>query len=428
MRKGQLKLIERATRYGIDNEKVELLKNENLTIKQLERVFYTLWECRNMPLEWIIALLSVKDDDIFVLGLYGKKENDTLNEILKKEGGIALSAKMVTHLLNIFNELNEWGECIVLELLAKYTPKDQTQMYDIMNILEEYLKHSSPAIVLGVTKVFINFTKENDVLYPQVIKRLRDPLITLLSGCEISGSFENSYSILSHIYFLILKGGREVFSEIYKKFLVKFEEPLYLKKLKLEILIQIANDRNFQEILNEMEEYVNDVSTIFAKYSIKMIGELGLRVDSSLGSVVTVIRGLLGRSADFIVSESLCVIRDLSRKYPAVIEEFVSSFDSAIININNDARGLSALIWILGEFGSKINNASYILDYLSKLEIQSNQFAYSILLCGCKLFFKYPGEMQPILGRIFESILKNYQDVDLRDRVYYYYNLLKKDI
>lgn len=65
MRKGQLKLIERATRYGIDNEKVELLKNENLTIKQLERVFYTLWECRNMPLEWIIALLSVKDDDIF---------------------------------------------------------------------------------------------------------------------------------------------------------------------------------------------------------------------------------------------------------------------------------------------------------------------------------------------------------------------------
>ena len=31
-------------------------------------------------------------------------------------------------------------------------------------------------------------------------------------------------------------------------------------------------------------------------------------------------------------------------------------------------------------------------------------------------------------SKIFDSILKNYQDVDLRDRVYYYYNLLKKDI
>jgi hypothetical protein len=36
--------------------------------------------------------------------------------------------------------------------------------------------------------------------------------------------------------------------------------------------------------------------------------------------------------------------------------------------------------------------------------------------------------MQPILGKIFELILTNYKDVDLRDRVYYYYNLMKKDI
>ena len=36
--------------------------------------------------------------------------------------------------------------------------------------------------------------------------------------------------------------------------------------------------------------------------------------------------------------------------------------------------------------------------------------------------------MQPILGKIFELILKNYKDVDLRDRTYYYYNLMKKDI
>ena len=44
------------------------------------------------------------------------------------------------------------------------------------------------------------------------------------------------------------------------------------------------------------------------------------------------------------------------------------------------------------------------------------------------MFFKSPGEMQPILGHVFDTILKNYQDVDLRDRTYYYYNLMKKDI
>ena len=351
-----------------------------------------------------------------------------LGEILKKEGGIVLSNKMVNHLLNIFNQLNEWGQVTVLQLLSKFTPKDQQQMFDIMNILEEYLKTSSGAIVLGVTKAFINFTKDNERLYPQVIKRLRDPLITLLSSCAIQNTPEIEYSILCHIYFLILKGGRDTFSELYKRFYAEYEEPLFIKKIKLKILVQIANDNNYFDILSEFEEYANEKSSTFGKYSIRKIGELALRVDSSLQAVVDILKKLLSQQVDYIVSESFCVLRDLIRKYPALINEFLYSIENSIQILSNDPRGLSALIFIIGEFGQKIENAPYILEYLSKLEIHSSEFAYSLLLAGCKLFFKSPGEMQPILGRIYELILKNYKDVDLRDRVYYYYNLMKKDI
>ena len=351
-----------------------------------------------------------------------------LGEILKKEGGIVLSNKMVNHLLNIFNQLNEWGQVTVLYLLSKFTPKDQQQMFDIMNILEEYLKTSSGAIVLGVTKVFINFTKDNEVLYPQVIKRLRDPLITLLSSCAIQNTPEIQYSILCHIYFLILKGGRDTFSELYKRFYAEYEEPLFIKKIKLKILVQIANDNNYYDILSELEEYATEKSSTFAKYSITKIGELALRVDSSLQAVIDILKKLLTQQVDYIVSESLCVLRDLIRKYPALINEFMQIIETSIQIISNDSRGLSALVFIVGEFGQKIENAPYILEYLSKLEIHSSEFAYSLLLAGCKLFFKSPGEMQPILGKIFELILNNYKDVDLRDRVYYYYNLMKKDI
>ena len=351
-----------------------------------------------------------------------------LGEILKKEGGIVLSNKMVNHLLNIFNQLNEWGQVTVLHLLSKFTPKDQQQMFDIMNILEEYLKTSSGAIVLGVTKVFINFTKDNEVLYPQVIKRLRDPLITLLSSCAIQNTPEIQYSILCHIYFLILKGGRETFSELYKRFYAEYEEPLFIKKIKLKILVQIANDSNYFDILSEFEEYANEKSSTFGKYSIRKIGELALRVDSSLQAVVEILKKLLTQQVDYIVSESFCVLRDLIRKYPALINEFMHLIESSIQILSNDPRGLSALVFIIGEFGQKIENSPYIIEYLSGLEIHSSEFAYSLLLAGCKLFFKSPGEMQPILGKIFELILKNYKDVDLRDRTYYYYNLMKKDI
>ena len=57
-----------------------------------------------------------------------------LNEILKKEGGIAISGKMVIHLLNILNDFNEWGQTTILELVARYTPKDEEQLYSILVI------------------------------------------------------------------------------------------------------------------------------------------------------------------------------------------------------------------------------------------------------------------------------------------------------
>ncbi len=55
-----------------------------------------------------------------------------LNEILKKEGGVAISGKMIVHLLNILNDFNEWGQNIVLELVSRYTPKDEEQLYQIL--------------------------------------------------------------------------------------------------------------------------------------------------------------------------------------------------------------------------------------------------------------------------------------------------------
>jgi AP-4 complex subunit beta-1 len=285
--------------------------------------------------------------------------------------------------------------------------------------------------VLSCIKIFINFTKDNEFLYSQVLKRLRDPLVTLMTSSEISGNNELCYTILSHIYVIIQKGGRPLFSEIYKKFFVKFEEPLYVKNLKLEILVQIANENNYQDILNEMDEYVNDVNGNFSKNTIRKIGSLGLRVDSSIYHIVGLLKNLLSRNIDYIVSESLFVLQTLLRKYPAIIEEFIKYLEPSIMSLNNDAKGLSAILWIIGEFGDRLDTSPYILENLLDhfaSDIQPHNIIYSLLTAGTKLFFKTPGEMQPILGRIYEMILKNYQDVDLRDRCYYYYNLLSKDI
>jgi AP-4 complex subunit beta-1 len=129
-----------------------------------------------------------------------------LNEILKKDdGGIAINSKMIIYLLNRIRDFNDWGQSTILELVSRFTPKDETQLYDILNILEDRLKHSSSSIVLGCIKIFLNFTKDNNKIYNQVLQRLKDPLITLISSGEISGNHELSYVILTHIHIILLK-------------------------------------------------------------------------------------------------------------------------------------------------------------------------------------------------------------------------------
>ena len=89
--------------------------------------------------------------------------------------------------------------------MARFIPRDENQLFDILNILEDRLKNSSSAIVLACSKVFINFTKNNEIIYAQVLKRLKDPLITLMTSGEITGNYEISYVILTHIHIILLK-------------------------------------------------------------------------------------------------------------------------------------------------------------------------------------------------------------------------------
>lgn len=65
---------------------------------------------------------------------------------------------------------------------------------------------------------------------------MQAPLITLMTSAETTESYEVSYNVLSHIHLLVLRGASLYFESDYKQFFVKFDEPSYIKNLKLEIL------------------------------------------------------------------------------------------------------------------------------------------------------------------------------------------------
>lgn len=74
-------------------------------------------------------------------------------------------------------------------------------------------------------------------------ERIKSPLLTLVS----SGSPEQSYAVLSHLHLLVMRAPF-IFSSDYKHFYCQYNEPFYVKKLKLEMLTAVANESNTYDI------------------------------------------------------------------------------------------------------------------------------------------------------------------------------------
>lgn len=81
-----------------------------------------------------------------------------------------------------------------------------------------------------------------------------------MTSAETTDSYEICYNVISHIYFIIWKGGKQNFISSFKHFFLKYDEPIYIKFIKLQILSEIATDSTVEEICTELNEYVTDVN------------------------------------------------------------------------------------------------------------------------------------------------------------------------
>jgi len=176
-------------------------------------------------------------------------------------------------------------------------------------------------------------------------------LITLMTSSETTESFEVSYNVLSHIHLLVMKGANIVFESEYKHFFIKYDEPSYIKNLKLDILAQVASANNIQEIVNELSEYVTDVNAEIAKKSIRCFGTIIIRLSKMSKTVASQLRNFLSLKINYVTTETIIVLKDILRKYRNFIDEFIPFIQKVQPDTITELEGKAAFVWILGEFG-----------------------------------------------------------------------------
>ena len=108
-----------------------------------------------------------------------------LNEIYANDGeiGMPVSSKLIKYLLSRIEKFDDQGKALILEVVSRYTPKNDDEMYDIMNFLYSLLKLVRSSVILATIKVYLNISMREGVnMFSEVIDKVKGPLLTLMSS------------------------------------------------------------------------------------------------------------------------------------------------------------------------------------------------------------------------------------------------------
>lgn len=369
----------------------------------------------NGIIDKLVALLNDSDPQVVCNCL------SALDEILAADGGVQVKKKLAHYLLKRLKSFSGWGHSLVMELLLRYKPADTDELFDILNLLDDHLKHPNSAVVMACMQLFIHLTKDMEELTEDVYKRIKGPLMTMLS----SSNLELVYVSLCQIELLLTKMPK-LFDQEYHSFFSRHTDPQYIKTKKLEILRTIASGSNVEEIVTELSAHVHDVDVQMSKESIKAIGKIAMRLPQASEYCIDALLSFISWEIEYITSQTLVVIRDLLVKYEksaiAVLPQVAQCLE-----IVQDPKGLASLIWIIGEYGQSIPDSPYLLEPLVDriASEQSAEVKLQLLTATMKLFFKKPPECQDMLGRLLKFCVDEETHMDVHDRALLYYRLLK---
>jgi len=340
-----------------------------------------------------------------------------------KEEVFKLNAENLKMLLAALNECTEWGQVFILHALSKYTPDDSREAEAIAERVTPRLAHANSAVVLSTIRVLMKLLEyiHNSEFVKTMCKKMTPPLVTLLQKEP-----EIQYVALRNINLIIQKRPQVLQNEM-KVFFCKYNDPIYVKMEKLEIMIMLVSERTIEQVLLELKEYATEVDVEFVRKAVRAIGRCAIKLDRAAEKCIKVLLELIQTKVNYVVQEAIIVIKDIFRKYPNRYESIISTLCENLDTLD-DPEAKASMIWIIGEYAERIENAGDLLEtFLENFHDENSSVQLQLLTACVKLFLKKPKTAKNTVQHALELATKESENPDLRDRGYIYWRLLSAD-
>ncbi|KAL9242808.1 hypothetical protein vseg_016772 [Gypsophila vaccaria] len=335
-----------------------------------------------------------------------------------------ITSATLAKLLTALNECTEWGQVFILDALSRYKAADPREAENIVERVTPRLQHANCAVVLSAVKMILQqmeLITSTDVVR-NLCKKMAPPLVTLLSAEP-----EIQYVALRNINLIVQKRPTILAHEI-KVFFCKYNDPIYVKMEKLEIMIKLASDRNIDQVLLEFKEYATEVDVDFVRKAVRAIGRCAIKLERAAERCISVLLELIKIKVNYVVQEAIIVIKDIFRRYPNTYESIIATLCESLDTLD-EPEAKASMIWIIGEYAERIDNADELLEgFLESFPEEPPQVQLQLLTATVKLFLKKPTEgPQQMIQAVLNNATVETDNPDLRDRAYIYWRLLSTD-
>ncbi|GHJ87409.1 hypothetical protein NliqN6_3811 [Naganishia liquefaciens] len=336
---------------------------------------------------------------------------------------LRLNSSVSGKLVAALGECSEWGQVYILDSLLTFTPQSSAEAEQLGERLSIRLQHANSAVVLTTVKLLLYLMNymEDESFIASLERKMGPPLVTMLSlGPEVQ------YVALRNILLIIQRRPAILQYEV-KVFFCKYNDPIYVKLAKLEIMYRLARSDNVHEVLPELKEYASEVDVDFVRKAVRSIGRLAIKIQPAADQCISVLLKLLETKISYVVQEAIVVIKDIFRRYPNEYESIIGALCENLDALD-EPEAKAAMIWIIGQYADRIENSDELLeDFLFSFNEESTEVQLALLTAIVKLFIRRPTVGQDLVPRVLKMATEEVDNPDLRDRGFMYWRLLSSD-
>lgn len=332
----------------------------------------------------------------------------------------------VSRFLLALNECTEWARITILGALAEYTAQDCMEAQEIIDRVTAHLQHVNPAVVLATIKVIIkNLVQIEPEAKKIVMTKLSSALVSIMSTPP-----EMQYVALRNIR-IILEKYPTLLTKETRIFYVKFNDPLYVKLEKIDILVRLVDPTNVKQcyvLMRELKEYAMEFEPEFVSRAIQGLAQLAIKCGEMkfVSKTFEILLDLL-ESQDALRNDCCIAVCNLLRH--AVGNEVLTTnacelFSTWPVNevllLSDSAK--CNYVWLMGQYPNKFDELQDKLSFFIENFAEEEPLTQtSILITVVRLHSKLPGS---ILQNVLELATNQIQELDVRDMAIIYWRCL----